>query len=164
MCNIKMLGSVISLYGETGMFILIGINKYLIRRSMSRFCNNQVSVLLDLFVVYICEFCAYNTGLAQYFHIPAVKTNLAKTAIRYKGPLISNEIICKGVYPDTSECIFVKFRKRFGELLWTFSTWYYFFADPISNLIFVSDIWNRSGAHVDNIFWNLPRGHAAFGR
>ena len=101
MCNIKMLGSVISLYGEMGMFRLIDINKYLIGRSICRFCNDQVSVLFDLFVVHMCECHAYNTGSAQCFHISAVKTNLADTAIRYKGPLLWDVIICKSVYPDT---------------------------------------------------------------
>ena len=59
------------------------------------------SVLFDLFVVHMCECHAYNTGSAQCFHIPAIKTNLADTAIRYKVPLLWNVIICKGVYPDT---------------------------------------------------------------
>ena len=101
MCNIKLLGSVIYLYGEMGMFELIDINKNLIGRSMCRFCNDQVSVLFDLFVLHMCECHAYNTGSAQCFHIPAVNTNLADIAIRYKGPLLWNVMICKGVYPDT---------------------------------------------------------------
>ena len=117
MCNVKRLGSVASLYGELGIFTLIDINKYLIGRFMFRFCNNQVPVLFDSFVAHNYEIHAYNTRSAQHFHIPPVKTNLGKTGIRYRGALIWNEILSKGVYPDTSECIFVKFLKKIFMML-----------------------------------------------
>ena len=127
MCNVKRLGFVTSLYGEFGIFRLIDINKYLIGRFMFRFCNNQVPVLFDSFFAHNYEFHAYNTRSAQHFHIPPVKTNLSKAVIRYRGAVIWNEIISKGVNPDTSECIFVKFLKKIVMMLWTFSTWYQYF-------------------------------------
>ena len=125
MCNVKRLGSFTALYEKLGIFRLIDINKYLIGRFMFRFCNNQVPVLFDSFFAHNYEFHAYNTRSAQHFHIPPVKTNLGKTGIRYRGALIWNEIISKGVPSDTSECIFVKFIKKIFMVQWTFSNWYW---------------------------------------
>ena len=116
MCNVKKLGSVALVYRELGIFKLTDINKYLI--GMFRFCNGHVPVLFNSFFAYNYEFHHDSTRSAQHFHIPPVKTNLGKTGIRYRGALIWNELLSKGIYPDTSDCVFVKFLKTFVTSIW----------------------------------------------
>ena len=104
MSNVKKLGSVIQ---------RIGYNKYLIGMFRFRFCNGHVPLLFNSFFAYNYEFHNYSTRSAQHFHIPPLKTNLGKTGIRYRGALIWNELLSKDIYPDTSECVSVKFLKIF---------------------------------------------------
>ena len=110
-CNILVMYSYETLlYRKLCIFKLTDINKYLIGRFMFRFCNGHVPEIFNSFIfAYKYEFHNYNARSAQYFHIPPVKTNLGKTGIRYGGTLTCNEMLNKGIYPDTSECLFVKF-------------------------------------------------------
>ena len=96
---------------ELGIFRLTDINKYLIGRFMFRYCNNQVPALFHSFFAYNHEIHSYDTRSGPHFHIPQKKTNFGKTGIRYRGAIIRNNILSKGIYPDTSECVFVKFLK-----------------------------------------------------
>ena len=48
----------------------------------------------------------YNTRIADHFHIPAVKTDLGKTGIKYKGVVILNIIVKDGINTDGSEPVF----------------------------------------------------------
>ena len=120
-CNAKKFDSVTYLYNKLGIFRLTDINKYLIGRFMFRFCNNQVPVLFQSFFTYNHEIHSYGTRSAQHFHIPQIKTNFGKTGIRHRGAMIWNKILSKGIYPDTSECVFVKFLKTIVTAIWTLS-------------------------------------------
>ena len=42
----------------------------------------------------------YNTRIADHFHIPAVKTDLGKTGIKYRGAVIWNIIVSKANLRD----------------------------------------------------------------
>ena len=99
------------MYDELRIFRLTDFNKYLIGRFMFRFSNKQVPALFYSFVAYNHEVHSYDTWSVQHFHIPQIKTNLGKTGIKYRGDLLWNKILSKGMYPDTSECVFVKFIK-----------------------------------------------------
>ena len=74
--------------------------------------NTAMPELFDLFFVYNSDYHNYNTHTAQHFHILPVKTDLAKTGIKYKEAIIGN---C--IYSDTSESVFVKFLKLIVDTL-----------------------------------------------
>ena len=80
----------------------VDINKYLIARFMFRYCNKKLPVLFNSYFEYNSDYINYNTRSAEHFHTPHIKTDLAKTGIKYRGAIIWNAILNRGIYPDTS--------------------------------------------------------------
>ena len=54
----------------------------------------------------------YNTRIADHFHIPAVKIDLGKTGIKYRGAVIWNITVKDGINTDVSETVLKKFLKK----------------------------------------------------
>ena len=115
--NVKYRDNADPLYKALGILKLVDINKYLTGRFMFRYCNGSLPELLNSFFVYNSDYHNYNTRTAQHFHIPPVKTDLAKTGIKYRGAIIWNCILSHGIYSDTSESVFVKFLKLIVDTL-----------------------------------------------
>ena len=115
--NAKYRESAHPLYKTLGIMKFVDINKYLIARFMFRYCNNKLPVLFNSYFEYICDYHNYNTRSAEHFHTPQMKTDLAKTDIKYRGAIIWNGILNHGTHADTSELIFVKFLKQIVDIL-----------------------------------------------
>ena len=96
-CNAKRRDLVRPLYKATGLLQLGDINKYLICRFMFRVCNNHVSCVFHSFFKRDREFHNYETRTANHFHVPPVRTDLAKTGIRYRGATLWNAISNHGL-------------------------------------------------------------------
>ena len=105
------------LYKALGILKLVDINKYLIGRFMFRYCNGSLPQLFNSFFEYNSDYHNYDTRTAQHFHIPPVKTDLAKTGIKCRGAIIWNCILSHGIYSDTSESVFVKFLRLIVDTL-----------------------------------------------
>ena len=115
--NAKYRDSADSLYKSLGILKLVDINKYLIAHFMFRHGNNKVPELFNSYFEYKSDYHNYNTQSAQHFHAPKVKTDLAKTALKYHGAVIWNAVVNHGIYSDTSETIFIKFLKLVVDIL-----------------------------------------------
>ena len=105
------------LYKSLGILKLADINKYLIARFMFRYCNNNVPELFNSYFEYNSDYHNYNTRSAEHFHAPKVKTDLAKTGLKYRGAIIWNALLNHGIYSDTSESIFIKFLRLVVDTL-----------------------------------------------
>ena len=117
MYNLRRRESVEPVYKAMGILKFIDINKYLIARFMYRYCNDLVPELFQTYFISNYEYHDYTTRQAHHFHIPKVKTDLAKTGIKYRGAIVWNFILHKSIYPDTSEAIFVKFLKKIVDII-----------------------------------------------
>ena len=95
---------------------VVDINRYLIAHFMFRNCNNKLPEMFNSYFEYNSDYHNYNTRSAQHFHTPQIKTYLAKTGIKYRGAIMWNSILNHGIYPDTSESIFVKFLKEIVDV------------------------------------------------
>ena len=95
----------------------VDINKYLIARFMFRYCNDKLPALFNSYFEYNCDYYNHNTRSAEHFHTPQIKTDQAKTGIKYRGAIIWNAILIHGIHADTSESIFVKFLKQIVDIL-----------------------------------------------
>ena len=84
------------------------INKYLIGRFMYKYHTGNVQTIFASFVQQNREIHDYNTRTASPLHIPAVKSDLGKTGIRYHGAPIWNSIYNNWYNTDVSEAVFVK--------------------------------------------------------
>ena len=80
------------LHKTLGIMKFVDINKYLIARFMFRYCNNKLPALFNSYFEYNSHYHNYNTQSAQHFHIPQIKTDIAKTGITYTGAIIWNAI------------------------------------------------------------------------
>ena len=108
-CNINRRDHVRPLYKAIGLLQLGDINKYSICRFMFRVCNDHVSRVFHPFFKRNREFHNYETRTANHFHVPPVRTDLAKTGIRYRGATLWNAILNHSLDHELSEAIFVKF-------------------------------------------------------
>ena len=84
---------------------------------MVRYCNNKLPVLFNSYFEYNCDYHNYNTRSAEHFHTPQIKSDLAKTGIKYRGAIIWNAILNHGIHADTFESIFVKSLKQIVDIL-----------------------------------------------
>ena len=58
------------------------------------------------------EYHNHETISADHFHIPAVKSDLGKTGIRFRRAIIRNAVLSNNVNTDVSDAVYVKFLKR----------------------------------------------------
>ena len=112
------------LYNKLRIMKFHDINKYLIGRFMFKYHTGSI---LNIFVTLFQEnrkIHDHNTRAACHLHIPAVRSDLGKTGIRYRGALIWNHIYVDGFNTDVSEAVFVKCLKQlsiirlYHEFLW----------------------------------------------
>ena len=96
------------LYDQLRIMQFLDINKYLIGRFMYKYHTGNVPTIFVSFLKQNREIHDYNTRTASHLHIPAVKSDLRKTGIRYRGALIWNYIYNDGYNTDVSEAVFVK--------------------------------------------------------
>ena len=115
--NAKYRESAHPLYKILGIMKFVDINKYLIARFMFRYCNNELPVLFNSYFEYNCDYHNCNTRSAEHFHTSQIKTDLAKTGIKYRGAIIWNAILNHAIHADTSESIFVKFLTQIVDIL-----------------------------------------------
>ena len=86
----------------------VDINKYLIGKFMYKCYRKFVpEFFLDLFTP-IREVHYHETRQSNQLYCPSVSTNLGKTKLTYRGPLIWNKIIQNRINPNTSERVFSK--------------------------------------------------------
>ena len=97
------------LYKSLGILKLVDINKYFIARFMFRYCNYKVPEFFNSYFENNSDYHNYHTRSAEHFHAPKVKTDLAKTGLKYRGAIIWNAVLNHGICSDTSESIFIKF-------------------------------------------------------
>ena len=101
-----------SMYSALGIMRFSDVNVYLISKFMFRVCKGDVPEIFRAYFRFNSEIHNYFTRQCDYLHVPIVKSNLGKSNIRYRGVIIWNYIISKGVDLDISEAIFVKMVKR----------------------------------------------------
>ena len=88
------------------------INTYLIGRLIHRIYNGNITLLCSYFKKNK-DIHQYSTRQTNHYHVPCVKTELGKSALRYHGVLIWNKILNIGVDPEISEYEFSKLLKPF---------------------------------------------------
>ena len=59
-----------------------------------------------------CDVHHYDTRTAQHYHIPPVKSDLAKTGIRYIGAVVFSVILSDNTDTNVSEAVFKKVLQR----------------------------------------------------
>ena len=106
--HVKSRISAAPLYDQLRIMQFLDINKYLIGRFMYKYHTGNVPTIFVSFFQQNREIHDYNTRTASHLHIPAVKSDLGKTGIRYRGALIWNYIYNDGYNTDVSEAVFVK--------------------------------------------------------
>ena len=94
------------------------VNVYLISKFMFRVCKGDVPEIFRTYFRFNSEIHNHFTRQCDYLHVPIVKSNLGKWNIRYRGVIIWNYIISKGVDLDISEAVFVKMVKRIFCCQW----------------------------------------------
>ena len=112
MCSKPKRSSTDPLFYELGILRFHDINLYLMGKFMFRFYKSEVP---ELFVNYFnsnAETHDYFTRQHNHLHVPMIKSNLSKFAIRYRRVIIWNGIMKLGIDPDTSEAVFVKLFKK----------------------------------------------------
>ena len=88
------------------------INKYLIGDFMYHYNCGKVPSIFSHFFNKNSDIHECNTRIADHFLIPAVKTDVGKTGIKYRGAVIWNTIVKDGINTDVSETVFKKFLKK----------------------------------------------------
>ena len=88
------------------------INKYLIGNFMHHYNYVKMSGIFSHFFNRNSDIHEYNTRIADHYHIPAVKTDLGKTGIEYRGAVICNIIVKDRINTDVSETVFKKTLKK----------------------------------------------------
>ena len=111
-CRMKPRDSCESKYSELCMMIFLDINVYMISKFMFRVCKSEVPSIFGTYFQANSEVHSHFTRQCNYFHLPVVKSNRAKTNIRYRGAVIWNRILSCGIDPDISEAVFVKLLKQ----------------------------------------------------
>ena len=76
---------------------------------MFRYYNKNVPELFNSYLEYNSDYHNYNTRSAHLFHAPQIKTDLAKTRLKYRWAIIWNAVQKHCIYFDTSESILIKF-------------------------------------------------------
>ena len=100
------------LYNKLRIMKFHDINKYLIGRFMFKYHTGNIPNIFVTFFQENREIHDHNTRAACHLHIPAVRSDLGKTGIRYRGALIWNHIYADGFNTDVSEAVFVKCLKK----------------------------------------------------
>ena len=75
-------------------------------------CNGKVPVIFVSYFQQNCGVHHYDIRTAQHYHIAQVKSDLAKTGIRYRGAVVWNTILSDNTYTNVSEAVFKKVLKR----------------------------------------------------
>ena len=88
------------------------INRYLIGRLMHRIYIGNITLLRSYFKKNK-DIHQYSTRQTNHYHVPCVKTELGKSALRYHGVLFWNKILNLGMDPEISEYEFSKLLKQF---------------------------------------------------
>ena len=112
MCSKPKRSSTDPLFYELGILRFHDINLYLMGKFMFRFYKSEVPELFVNFFNSNAETHDYFTRQHNHLHVPMIKSNLSKFAIRYRGVIIWNGIMKLGIDPDTSEAVFVKLFKK----------------------------------------------------
>ena len=111
-CRMKPRDSCEPMYSALGIMRFSDVNVYFICKFMFRVCQGDVPEIFRAYFRFNSEIHNYFTRQCDYLHVPIVKSNLGKSNIRYRGVIIWNYIISKGVDLDISEAVFVKMVKR----------------------------------------------------
>ena len=88
------------------------INTYLIGRLMHRIYNGDITLLRSYFKKNK-EVHQYGTRQINHYHVPPVKTELGKSALRFHGVVIWNKILNLGMDPVMTEYEFSKSLKNY---------------------------------------------------
>ena len=75
-------------------------------------CQSKRSRFLHFLFQRNSEYHNHETISADHFHIPAVKSDLGKTGIRFRRAIIRNAVLSNNVNTDVSDAVYVKFLKR----------------------------------------------------
>ena len=111
-CRMKPRDSCEPMYSALGIMRFSDVNVYFISKFMFRVCKGDVPEIFRAYFRFNSEIHNYFTRQCDYLHVPIVKSNLGKSNIHYRGVIIWNYIISKGVDLDISEAVFVKMVKR----------------------------------------------------
>ena len=111
-CRMKPRDSCKPMYSALGIMRFSDVNVYLVSKFMFHVCKGDVPEIFRAYFRFNSEIHNYFTRQCDYLHVPTVKSNLGKSNIRYRGVIIWNYIISKGVHLDISEAVFIKMVKR----------------------------------------------------
>ena len=102
--------------GNLEILKLVDINKHLIGRFMFRCCNNSLPELFySLFFLHNSDYHTYDTRTAHNFHITPVKTDSAKTRMKYREAINWNSVLSHRIYTGTTDGIFAELLKMVVE-------------------------------------------------
>ena len=110
-CRMKPRDSCEPMYSALGLMRFSDVNVYLISKFMFRVCKGDVPEIFRTYFRFNSEIHNHFTRQCDNLHVPIVKSNLGKSNIRYRGVIIWNYIISKGVDLDLSEAVFAKMVK-----------------------------------------------------
>ena len=110
-CRMKPRDSCESKYSDLGMMSFLDINVYMISKFMFRVYKGEVPSIFGTYFQANSQVHSHFTRQCN-FPLPVVKSNRAKTNIRYRGAVLWNRILSCGIDPDISEAVFVKLVKQ----------------------------------------------------
>ena len=87
------------------------IHKYLIGKLMYKVYNGELIMFQALYKKN-SDFHSYHTRQMDHYHIPSVRTKLAKTSFYYNGVVIWNNIYKLGIVDEVSEFVFSRTLKK----------------------------------------------------
>ena len=87
------------------------IHKYLIGKLMYKVYNGELIMFQALFKKN-SDFHSYHTRQMDHYHIPSVRTKLAKSSFYYNGVVIWNNIYIIGIVDEVSEFVFSRTLKK----------------------------------------------------
>ena len=100
------------LFTSLSLIKFVDLNKYMIGKFMFRYHIDDVPHIFEGYFSKISDIHDYETRTNDGLYANHVKSDLGKTSISYKGPLIWNMIINTGINTDVSEAVFTKSLKK----------------------------------------------------
>jgi len=94
------------LFYDLGFLKVHEINKYLILKFMYKYHSSSLPDVFSSYFPYVASIHDYATRQSNCLYIPSVRTNLGKMSIKYRGPILWNELIKSNLTLYYSEPVF----------------------------------------------------------
>ena len=100
------------LFTNLSLIKFVDLDKYMVGKFMFRYHIDDVSHIFEGYFSKISDIHDYGTRTNDGLYAKHVKSDLGKTSISYRGPLIWNMIINTGINTDNSVAVFTKSLKK----------------------------------------------------